>query len=106
MSGHVTPHGRFPARSLRPSTAAGRGHIKARRGFDHIGPRNATVPNAGSARRNLPHAEPKRTADYKIRSEGRKHKYEAIQSSNNGVLCSCLLYTSDAADDLLCVDLG
>ena len=28
------------------------------------------------------------------------------KTSNNSVLANCLLYTSDAADDLLCVDLG
>ena len=29
-----------------------------------------------------------------------------IKSFNNKVSWTCLLYTSDAADDLLCVDLG
>src|SRR5450756_3094031 len=28
------------------------------------------------------------------------------ESLNIGIHCPCLLYTSDAADDLLCVDLG
>ena len=38
-------------------------------------------------------------------------QYNIIQTDRNLDLCSqhhnpCLLYTSDAADDLLCVDLG
>ena len=30
----------------------------------------------------------------------------AVVLMNAGMHCICLLYTSDAADDLLCVDLG
>ena len=29
-----------------------------------------------------------------------------FRGDNDATLCSCLLYTSGAADDLLCVDLG
>src|SRR5450756_1902284 len=36
----------------------------------------------------------------------RGNKPGPTDRSNNQPLCSCLLYTSDAADDLLCVDLG
>ena len=47
------------------------------------------------------------------KSEGRARSTEKAAYSKPyfyalvfGVLCICLLYTSDAADDLLCVDLG
>ena len=29
-----------------------------------------------------------------------------LESAGSGLVAACLLYTSDAADDLLCVDLG
>ena len=33
-------------------------------------------------------------------------KVKAVDTTGAGDLYACLLYTSDAADDLLCVDLG
>ena len=36
----------------------------------------------------------------------RRQLTEALISDDSGLIKVCLLYTSDAADDLLCVDLG
>ena len=38
----------------------------------------------------------------------KEENYEKNHEQNNepAACCNCLLYTSDAADDLLCVDLG
>src|SRR5450756_2902115 len=41
--------------------------------------------------------------------DGRKHRLERVRAVERGVtvvIAGCLLYTSDAADDRLCVDLG
>ena len=32
--------------------------------------------------------------------------YNSLERFNPRIVCACILYTSDAADDLLCVDLG
>src|SRR5665213_4552829 len=40
------------------------------------------------------------------RSQNLLNKWRACADCPDAVLNSCLLYTSDAADDLLCVDLG
>jgi hypothetical protein len=61
--GQVTSHGQFPAPILRRRAAAPRGHIWAKRQFGARGPRNAFLSTAGRCRRDLPHAEPKRSAE-------------------------------------------
>src|SRR5665213_4532758 len=68
---------------------------------------------------NVPRASPKRVRDLRrcehARTTRRPRSRAARPSSRSGVdsssnvakrLSNCLLYTSDAADDLLCVDLG
>ena len=65
-SGHLTPHGQFPARSLRPRAAAGHGYIWPNVDSITVAAGMPLLKNAGHARRYLLHAEPKRTANYKI----------------------------------------
>eukprot|EP00657_Telonema_sp_P-1_P000558 TRINITY_DN11066_c0_g1_i1.p1 TRINITY_DN11066_c0_g1~~TRINITY_DN11066_c0_g1_i1.p1 ORF type:complete len:113 (-),score=37.75 TRINITY_DN11066_c0_g1_i1:108-446(-) len=42
---------------------------------------------------------------HEIGSQAR-HRAGGLKGSKGGGVANCLLYTSDAADDLLCVDLG
>jgi hypothetical protein len=66
-SGHVTPHGQFPVRSL-PNPCERRGdeymwfNVASITVAAGVPPLNA----AGYARRYLLRAQPKRTADYKL----------------------------------------
>src|SRR5450756_3128031 len=44
--------------------------------------------------------------DWEEPGAGARYRITVRTSRSTGVVSTCLLYTSDAADDLLCVDLG
>ena len=45
-------------------------------------------------------------SDIDVAAVMRDGDYEAVKAEMPAICGACLLYTSDAADDLLCVDLG
>src|SRR5665213_3657173 len=93
------------------NSSSARGRMRAARGwgsgvFEPAG--SAALADLGAAEnRSLP------VTGGRIAAEGRETKRESRQAGKGRVgplgrphLRNCLLYTSDAADDLLCVDLG